>query len=733
MKTKKRMLFGVIAAAISDITQRELLLGIIEEAKKHNIDIAVISNIINENCGERELPFENIIYELTALPAFDAFIMLSESFPCEKLREKIHSLLYKKNIPVVIAGASLPDFNLPSARLINISDETDMEEMVDHLIEEHGFTDIDILTGYDFIDVSHFRVNGYKKSLEKHGIPFDESKVIYGDFWTESGKKLAIEYIEGRRPYPQALVCANDYMAFGLEDEFIRRNISITKFFSVVGFDFSMYRTNHSPLLTSYQFNRKQLGRDAVKILYMKLKFNHDIEFEPPKGTLIHGLSCPCDFSKTNLKTEQEYSRINIQYQLWNIQSNMNEQITSCRTLDELMKVMGEFQFLVRNVQNIFVCLYENWCEYQSYTQNDNLSCRSIMSWLDTSTFNLTRNRLTDIIANFEDPAAYYFNPVIFDNHIFGYVILKYDNPDSYDINFKHWIKSLSIGLEFLRLKHDINYLLECQSVSQSQDIMTALKNDVGMKKAFDESIYIHTENKNLFFIMIKCCLFHDDFDDIGKKKRISSILEIADALKQFASIVNGICGRINDNTFTCILSPDDIFAEQIEDYLMSIITHCKTYLSFYGINSFLYAILPFNENDSYTNLKQKCFENIDIQTKTVFELCRIDHYSKMLEIRNEFYLNPDKEFSTREFCQKYSFSPSYLRVLYKKIFGVSFIQDCIASRIYRAKYLLLTTELKIKDIANNCGYHDTKYFLRQFQNCTGVTPNQYRAIHCNH
>lgn len=171
----------------------------------------------------------------------------------------------------MIVGASLPDFDLPSARSINISDENDMEEMVDHLIEEHGFTDIDMLTGYDVIDVSHFRVNGYKKSLEKHGIPFDESKVIYGDFWTESGKKLAIEYIEGRRPYPQALVCANDYMAFGLEDEFIRRNISITKLFSVVGFDFSIYRINHSPLLTSYQFNRKQLGRDAIKILYMNL------------------------------------------------------------------------------------------------------------------------------------------------------------------------------------------------------------------------------------------------------------------------------------------------------------------------------------------------------------------------------------------------------------------------------------------------------------------------------
>ena len=56
MKTKKRMLFGVIAAAISDITQRELLLGIIEEAKKHkNPDLQTVyeSSIITSKGSEK--------------------------------------------------------------------------------------------------------------------------------------------------------------------------------------------------------------------------------------------------------------------------------------------------------------------------------------------------------------------------------------------------------------------------------------------------------------------------------------------------------------------------------------------------------------------------------------------------------------------------------------------------------------------------------------------------------
>lgn len=268
--------------------------------------------------------------------------MLSEPFSCEKLRDKIYNFLFDKHIPVVIAGSALPNFNLPNARFINTSNENDMEHAVDHLIENHGFTDIDMLTGYDSIEASHLRVKGYKKSLEKHGIPFNKNKVIYGDFWAESGRRLAHEYIEGRRPYPQALVCANDYKAFGLEDEFNEKNINVANLFSVIGFDLSMNRTSHSPLLTSYQFNRKQLGRDAVNILHKKLKLNLNVEFRPPKGKLIHGLSCPCDFSMIDLKEEQVYSRINIQYMQWGLNSNMDQKITSCRTL-HIRRINGDY------------------------------------------------------------------------------------------------------------------------------------------------------------------------------------------------------------------------------------------------------------------------------------------------------------------------------------------------------------------------------------------------------
>ena len=60
----KRLTFGVIAAQVSDIEQREILKSAIETAQGMDIDIAVISNIYNPNEPSDVLKKENNIYDL---------------------------------------------------------------------------------------------------------------------------------------------------------------------------------------------------------------------------------------------------------------------------------------------------------------------------------------------------------------------------------------------------------------------------------------------------------------------------------------------------------------------------------------------------------------------------------------------------------------------------------------------------------------------------------------------
>ena len=60
-------------------------------------------------------------------------------------------------------------------------------------------------------------------------------------------------------------------------------------------------------------------------------------------------------------------------------------------------------------------------------------------------------------------------------------------------------------------------------------------------------------------------------------------------------------------------------------------------------------------------------------------------------------------------------------------LYGVSFRQKLIASRMDLAKYLLRSTALGVNEISAKVGYADNAAFFRAFRQHTGMTPAQYR------
>ena len=136
---KSRPIYGVIAAQVADIEQREILSGIIETAQKLNIDIAVISNIYNPNETAEVLKTENQIYNFISSDELDGFILISESIINTELQTLIfENLLKRKNIPLIVIGMPLMDFNMFDSCFINTSDEQDVEDITEHLIDVHG-------------------------------------------------------------------------------------------------------------------------------------------------------------------------------------------------------------------------------------------------------------------------------------------------------------------------------------------------------------------------------------------------------------------------------------------------------------------------------------------------------------------------------------------------------------------------------------------------------------------
>ena len=63
--------------------------------------------------------------------------------------------------------------------------------------------------------------------------------------------------------------------------------------------------------------------------------------------------------------------------------------------------------------------------------------------------------------------------------------------------------------------------------------------------------------------------------------------------------------------------------------------------------------------------------------------------------------------------------STGHLHLLYKQKFGLSCMDDVIASRIRKAKDLLIYTDHSIVEICEQCGYQNLEHFCRQFHKNT--------------
>ncbi len=96
-------------------------------------------------------------------------------------------------------------------------------------------------------------------------------------------------------------------------------------------------------------------------------------------------------------------------------------------------------------------------------------------------------------------------------------------------------------------------------------------------------------------------------------------------------------------------------------------------------------------------------------------------------ELEREVKEHYSENLTLRELSQKYYLNSSYLGQIFRKKYGQSFKDYLSSYRISVAAKLLLQTDNKISQIAEDVGYHDTDYFISKFIEQMGCTPAKYR------
>ncbi len=722
MNLSKAPIIAVVTALANGFAEKELLSGIISENKKNGFATVVFSNIYNTVQQNDNLMCEQEIYDLIRSPDISGIILLCESFVEEVSRRRIASVLAGRDIPIVGIGTCLAEFEELRYTPVSSDDAGDVAELTSHLIEKHGFTDIDFLTGLRNIEASHVRTEGYIRALESHGITPDRNRIFFGDFWLTSGEQLAQRYISGELRMPQAVICASDMMAYGMLRKFADAHINVPEQITVVSYEYSDRRLYYSPPLTCFRKNRPDLGRSAARHLRHLIEGLAPPAFIPPRGSFVFGRSCLCSPDNELTLAELRSAEQRRDYTDLSLFSTMEQLLTLARDMESFIRIVSEHQWLIRNKRNIYLSLFSDWNE-QGSNKSDIMRSVSVISGSPDSAFETDRFDLRTFFAHERDAAVCYFNPLFSGQKLFGYMAILYDTPESYDDVYRHWLKSVSIGLEFLRLKNDIRYLISCQNVSEYRDTLTGMNNEKGLRRAY-QAIRVH-DNKSLFLTALRIDLFPHRFTEEDVRSRTDAFLGAARAISKFCGN-HDVSGRIGDDLFICIVQ-SLATAEMISDLLSSVLVQERAYISYAGMNSFACCTIPCGE-DSFDELMERAEIVLGAEQRRMSLRRKNRYYSELLESRIRIYTETDTTFE-RDSDNVPSGHIDSFRRNYKSCFGISFHQDCINARLAKAKYYLATTSLSISDISEKCCYLDYKYFQRQFAANVGIPALRYRNL----
>lgn len=720
-----RRILGVVAAEANSIEQRQILKGIITRAQAYDMHTVVLSNLYNPYCYDPYLATENRIYELISSPELCGIILIAESFTNEQLQKLIHThLAARQDIPIVIVGIYTSTLESPNVRFLNTNDAHDLEVITRHLIEVHGCTQIDLLTGTQGNEAAELRRMGYCNALTAHGIPIEEGRIHYGDYWMSSGEALAREYASGAHPMPQAIVCANDYMAYGMIDTLTDVGIRVPEDIIVVGYEYILERVYHVALLSTYQRGRAELGDRAVQHIHAVCEGEEPPVFEKPiEGRWIAGRSCPCGANADILSEELRTLRTEHQYAKWNLLGTMTQQLTNCNTLDEFIEVLGKHHFFVRWVQDMFLCLFENWYDTDSKIESELLTYRNVMPWNAHYPAKTVRKyTFSALLEHAEFGVAQYYLPIFFEKKLFGYFVLQYNAPDTYDDVFRDWMKDLSNGLTFLCMKNDIRYLISCQNLSEHHDSLTGLYSHKGFERALTGRLAM--ESAPLYALALH--INTQPVETNVAEEHLQQYQKIADLLQQVCG-AECICARLAPSTFVCVGIPCESLAacEKKREKLWFLLLQQTTLLDTPGMEHLFLTAMELPTNCTEQAIEQLLHNALHAEMESFTVRQQLPHAETLFEIRGMLYRDPN--LRADDVCKANSFSAGYFRQIYKDLFGISFHQDVITARIAKAVSLLTTSALSIASIAEACGYEDYNYFLRQFQKVIGMTPRQYR------
>ncbi len=288
--SSERKTIGVFASQVGRAWGMEFLAGVNAAAEEQNLNLVYfIGGKLTPALTDDKNKLSFGLYDLAKPGQLDGLLLTADvAYGASPQDLKTFSEFYGA-IPIVTQSVKID-----GASMFIPNNEEGMRAAVRHLIQDHGYKRIAFLRGIPGQIDAEQRFEGYQNELKAQNLHYDEDLVVDGDFTAESGRAAIRTLLDERRLRVQAIVAANDSMAFGALEALQQRGVRVPDDVAVTGFDDLREAQAIGVPLTTVRQSFYTAGKRALETLLKRIRGDSVPQVTLTPTQLLTRWSCGC-------------------------------------------------------------------------------------------------------------------------------------------------------------------------------------------------------------------------------------------------------------------------------------------------------------------------------------------------------------------------------------------------------------------------------------------------------
>jgi DNA-binding LacI/PurR family transcriptional regulator/GAF domain-containing protein len=282
-----RPTIGVLISHPTHKNDYSMWLGVVDAARKRDVNVICFMGL----CLHSPNGFEaqaNVIYDLVSAEKLDGLVIMAGTIGQFVWPEERRAFIERYHpLPIVTLESDVAGIHN-----IYVDSFQNMRKAVLHLIQVHNYRRIAFIRGPENQREANERYRAYVETLAEYGLPLDPALVTLPLKWLDGRQGLA--WLLDQQVDFEAVIGANDDLAFGAIEELRARGIQVPEKVAVVGYDDATQSRWITPPLTTVPIETYKWGQQALEMVLALIEGKPVPEQVVIPTELVVRQSCGC-------------------------------------------------------------------------------------------------------------------------------------------------------------------------------------------------------------------------------------------------------------------------------------------------------------------------------------------------------------------------------------------------------------------------------------------------------